>query len=406
MNMSRMHEAYTREYDDRIAAVVHQAATSVPAFVERLESAGVVGRSVTGVDDLAALPILTKDEILLQQRASPPFGGWLDDTADVRRIYQSPGPIYEPQLVGPDPWRSRWALAAAGFTNRDLVLNCFGYHLTPAGAMFEEGCFALGAAVVPAGTGSKDLQASIVADLGVTAFTGLPSYLKALIDRYDELGLPAGQWRLERASVSAEPLSDSLRAELNRRVPNVLMSYGTAETGLLGFEDRPGGGMAIPEDVLVQICDLDSGRPIASGEGQVVVSVLRPEYPLIRFGTGDVSAWIEGPDGRPRLAGILGRVGQAVKIRGMFLHPAQAAAALKEVAGIQEFRFVVERIDHTDQLRCDVVPAVGLTADAVTDVVERSASQINATLRFRCAVSAVTSLPNGGGVIDDQRSWD
>ena len=406
MNMSRMHEAYSRQYDERIAAVVHSAATNVPAFVQRLESAGVVGRSVSGVDDLAALPILTKDEMLLQQRASPPFGGWLGDTALVRRIYQSPGPIYEPQLVGTDPWRSRWALAAAGFTERDLVLNCFGYHLTPAGAMFEEGCFALGAAVVPAGTGSKDLQASIIADLGVTAFTGLPSYLKALMDRYEELGLPPEQWRLERAAVSAEPLSNGLRAELNRRVPNVLMSYGTAETGLLGYEDRPGGGMVIPEDVFVQICDLDSGQPIASGEGQVVVSVLRPEYPLIRFGTGDVSAWIDGHDGRPRLAGILGRVGQAVKIRGMFLHPAQAAAALKEVVGIQEFRFVVERIDHTDQLRCDVVPAVGLTTDAVTEVIQKSASQINATLRFRCAVSAVDSLPDGGAIIDDQRSWE
>jgi phenylacetate-CoA ligase len=404
MNMSKIHAAYFRQYDERIAAVVHSAAASVPAFIERLQTAGVAVASLTGVDDLSALPILSKDEILLQQRASPPFGGWLGDSARVRRIYQSPGPIYEPQLAGSDPWRSRWALEAAGFTERDLVLNCFGYHLTPAGAMFEEGSFAVGAAVVPAGTGSKDLQAALIADMGVTAFTGLPSYLKALIERYEELGLPAERWRLARAAVSAEPLSDELRAVLNRRVPLVLMSYGTAETGLLGFEDRPGDGMVVPDDVLVQICDLDTGQPIASGEGQVVVSVLRPEYPLIRFGTGDISAWREGPDGRPRLVGILGRVGQAVKIRGMFLHPSQATAALKEVPGIVQFRFVVSSVDHTDQLRCEIVPAVGLAPEAVSDVVRNASAQISAALRFRCVVDAVDSLPLGAKVIDDRRS--
>jgi phenylacetate-CoA ligase len=270
--------------------------------------------------------------------------------------------------------------------------------------MFEEGSFAVGATVVPAGTGSKDLQAALIADMGVTAFTGLPSYLKALIERYEELGLPPERWRLARAAVSAEPLSDELRAVLNRRVPLVLMSYGTAETGLLGFEDRPGDGMVVPDDVLVQICDLDTGHPIASGEGQVVVSVLRPEYPLIRFGTGDISAWREGSDGRPRLVGILGRVGQAVKIRGMFLHPSQATTVLKEVSGIAEFRFVVNSVDHTDQLRCEIVPAVGLAPKAVSEVVRNAAAQISSALRFRCVVDAVDSLPPGAKVIDDRRS--
>lgn len=397
---------YYRQYDDRVIAAVTDAARAVPAFARRLDDAGVQASSISGVDDLSAIPILTKDEIMLQQRQTPPFGGWVAPGAPIRRVFQSPGPIYEPQLEGPDPWRSRWALKAAGFSAGDLVLNCFGYHLTPAGAMFEEGSFALGAGVVPAGTGSKDLQAAIIADAPVTAFTGLPSYLKALIERYDDLGLPQNQWQVARAAVSAEPLSDGLRTQLQRRVPDVLMSYGTAETGLLGYEDAPRSGMVVPEDVLVQICDLDTGLPISSGEGQIVVTVFRPSYPLMRFGTGDLSAWIEGEDGAPRLAGILGRVGQAVKIRGMFLHPVQAGAAMKGASDVDAYRFVVEHVDHVDQLRCEIVIGSEVEDDRRTEVVSATAARISASLRFRCRVEAVDAIPAGTDVITDLRTWD
>lgn len=406
MTTSDMLRQYHRRYDERVRVTVQEAVRAVPAFARRLESAGVRPDSVSDVGALSSLPILTKDDLLLQQREAPPFGGWVSADAKVRRIYQSPGPIYEPQLEGPDPWRSRRALEAAGFGAGDVVLNCFGYHLTPAGAMFEEGCFALGAAVVAAGIGSKDLQAGIIADAGVTAYTGLPSYLKSLIERYDDLGLPSERWGLTKASVSAEPLSTSLRAELARRVPNVLMSYGTAETGLLGYEDRPGGGMAVPDDVLVQICDLDTGLPVTEGEGQVVVTVFRPDYPLVRFGTGDLSAWTAGPDGEPRLAGILGRVGQAVKIRGMFLHPVQASSALAEVDGVHAFRFVVDLQDHIDSLRCEIVPSAGLDPSSTAAVADRAAASISAALRFRCAVEVVESIDEDSPVVVDERRWD
>ena len=234
---------YARSLDDAVSRVVRAAAVTVPAFGTRLAAAGLGADSIRGVADLAALPVLTKDDVLAQQQVEPPFGGLLAPGAQVHRVFQSPGPIYEPQLSGVDPWRWGQALSSMGFGTDDTVLNCFGYHLSPAGAMFEEGCLAIGARVLPGGIGTQDLQARAIADLGVTAYTGLPSYLKALVDRFDELGLGRDRWRLTRALVTAEPLPDSLRALLEERVPIVRMAYGTAETGLLAYEREPGAGL-------------------------------------------------------------------------------------------------------------------------------------------------------------------
>ena len=284
----------------------------------------------------------------------------------------------------------------------DLVLNCFGYHLSPAGAMFEEAALALGARVLPGGIGNQDLQARAIADLGVTAYTGLPSYLKAVIDRYDDLGLPRDRWRLQRALVTAEPLPDSLRALLRERVPTVLMAYGTADTGLIAYETEPGGGLVPAPGVLVQVCDLDTGAPISQGEGQVVVTLLRPDYPLVRFGTGDLSAWRLGPDGSPRLVGVLGRSGAAVKVRGMFLHPRQASAVLAGVPGVARWRFVIDRVEHRDDLGCEIVVAEGADDETVAaDVADR----IRSGLRFSCAVTSVADLPEDAAPITDRRDW-
>ena len=390
-----LHEAvsaYAVALAPEVARTVSQARSLVPAFDARWGDR-------TGIDEL---PILTKDDVLALQAAEPPYGGLIAPNALVRRVFQSPGPLYEPQLDGVDPWRWGPSLAAAGIGPDDLVLNCFGYHLSPAGAMFEEGALALGARVLPGGIGNQDLQARAIADLGVTAYTGLPSYLKAIIDRYAELGLDSSRWRLSRALVTAEPLPDSLRTLLQERVPTVLMPYGTAETGLIAYETEPGGGLLPAPGLLVEICDLDTGMPVTSGEGQVVVTLLRAEYPMVRFGTGDLSAWRLGPDGSPRLVGVLGRVGAAVKVRGMFLHPRQAAAALSGVAGVEAWRFLVDRVDHRDELTCEV--ACAADADA-GDVVERVTALVRAGLRFGCAVTAVDALPEGGGTIVDRRDW-
>ena len=393
-------EAYAAGLAPAVVDVVRRASERVPAFADRLRSAGLEAEGLT-VLDVRRLPILTKDDVLARQQERPPFGDLLAADADVRRVFQSPGTLYEPQLAGSDPWRWRPALEAIGLGAGETVLNCFGYHLSPAGAMFEEGCLALAATVLPGGIGNQDLQAQAIADLGVTAYVGLPSYLKALVERYDAAGLPTERWRLSKALVTAEPLPDSLRALLQERVPTVLSSYGTAEVGLIAYETAPGSGLLPAPGVHVEVCDLATGEPITSGEGQVVVTLMRPDYPLVRFGTGDLSAWMQDADGRPRLVGILGRVGEAVKVRGMFLHPRQAESVMRDIEGVADWGFVIDRVHHRDELRCEVV-AIGHDPEAVAGRVREA---IRAGLRFGADVRTVDALPDGHATITDNRDW-
>lgn len=387
--------------DQQIADVVREAAERVPVFAARLHAAGLRPSAVDGLRDLDALPVLTKDDVLELQRAEPPFGGLLAPSAAVRRVFQSPGPLYEPQLAGADPWRWRDALAACGMDASDMLLNCFSYHLSPAGAMFDEAALALGCTVLPGGVGNAELQVQAISDLGVTAYSGLPSYLRSLVERYDAAGLDPSRWRVDKALVTAEPLPAGLRAALEQRVRTVRMAYGTAEAGLLGYEVEPGAGLVVPDGVVVQVCDLDTGTPVEAGEGQVVVTVLRPDYPLVRFGTGDLSAWMPGPDGRPRLAGVLGRVGAAVKVRGMFLHPRQVQAAMREVAGVASYRFVVDRVAHRDELRCEVVPQAGAQPEQVAAAVQ---DRVRSDLRLTAAVVTVNRIDDDA-VLADLRDW-
>jgi len=391
--------AYTKERDEAVAHTVRAAAARVPGFAARLAAAGIDPASVRGAADLARLPVLGKDQLLTAQRADAPFGGVVAPDAPLRKVFCSPGPLYEPQLAGPDPWRWGEAMRAVGVGPGDRVLNCFSYHLSPAGAMMEEAALALGATVIPAGVGNADLQVQVAADLGATAYAGLPSYLKALSDKAAERGLP---WSIRRALVTGEPLPESLRATLRLGTPTVLQSYGTAEAGLCGYETEPGSGLAVAQGIWVEVCDLDTGAPRADdGIGQIVVTVLRSELGLIRFGTGDLSAWTVGPDGSLRLAGILGRIGDAVKVRGLFLHPRQAAAALAGVAGLAGYRFVVGRVEHQDTLRCEVAAAAG--ADAVALAAEVRA-RIRSALRLQAEVVPVPAIPEGPGLVDE-REW-
>jgi len=393
--------------DAAVADLVRRAASEVPAFARRLEDAGVDARDVTSVAGLGAVPVQSKDEVLELQQADPPFGGLLADGAQVVRVFQSPGPLYEPQLAddGGDYWRWGQVLADLGVGPGDTVLNCFGHHLSPAGAMMEAGALAVGARVLPGGTGSQDLQVQAIADLGVTAYAGMPSYLKTLVERYAAAGLDPARWRLRRAMVTAEPLPDSLRAMLLERVAQVRMAYGTGETGLLAYEtaDGPDAGMLLADGALVQVCDLGTGEPVTDErEGQVVVTVLRPDYPLVRFGTGDLSGWMVGPDGLPRLRGVLGRTGAAVKVKGMFLHPRQVAAVMSDVAGVADSRFVIGRDDHVDTLRCEVVPGAGADTDRLVGEVR---DLVRDGLRFRAEVVVVEALTPGDGPLVDTRDW-
>lgn len=391
-----------RGLDRAVADLVGRAA-AVPGFAARLEEAGVHPAAVRSVADLARIPVLPKDEVVGLQQRRPPFGAMLGEGAEVVRVFQSPGPLYEPQLAGADSWRWGQVLGDMGVGPADTVLNCFGYHLSPAGAMMEEGARAVGARVLPGGIGNQNLQAQAIADLRVTAYTGLPSYLKALIERYDQAGLARERWRLDRAMVTAEPLPDSLRELLTERVGTVRMAYGTGETGLLAYENGDGAGLVLADGVLVQVCDLATGEPVTDDtEGEVVVTVLRPDYPLVRFGTGDLSGWTIGSDGSLRLRGVLGRTGAAVKVKGMFLHPAQVTSVMGGVTGVAQYCFVIGRENHVDSLRCEVVPQAGTDSTAL---VASLASRVREALRFNAEVVAVTALTDGEGPILDTRDW-
>jgi phenylacetate-CoA ligase len=408
MAVSALIESYARSFDERMASVLPEAARRVDGLGARLRSAGLAPDELRGVAALDRLPVLGKDELIDLQAGAPPFGGLLAPDATPRRLFQSPGPIYEPDLGGADPWGWAPALRAAGFGATDRVLNAFGYHLTPAGVMFEQAAIAVGSTVVPGGVGSMDLQARACRDLGVTAYTGLPSYLKALLDKAEELGLDPRAWPLERAFVGAEPLPPSLRSWLEERIPVVRQGYGTAETGNLGYECDAREGLHLPEDRLVQVCDLETGKALWDGrEGEVVVTLLSPEYPLLRFGTGDLSAFLNEPCGcgisTPRIAGWLGRVGEAVKVRGMFLHPRQARAALDGIGGVERFRLVVDRSEHRDLLRCEVMPREGAHADRLSAAVKE---RIRSGLRFDSEVVLVEQLEPDSPPIVDVRSWD
>jgi phenylacetate-CoA ligase len=407
MAVSSPINAYARGFDERIATVLAPAAERVSALGDRVREAGLEPSELTTIDELDRISILTKDDLVDVQAAALPFGGLLGADAAVRRIFQSPGPLYEPELDEPDPWRWRPAFEAAGFHASEIVLNAAGYHLTPLGAMLEEGVRALGGVVVPGGVGNLDLQAQVCVDLGVTGYVGLPSYLKALLDKADELGL-GSSLRLERAFVLAEPLPPSLRALLEERISVVSQGYGTAEGGNLGYECDRQAGFHVPDDALVEVCDLDTGRGLWDGEeGQVVFTLFRADYPLVRIGTGDLSAFVPEPCecGRstPLIAGWLGRVGEAIKVRGMFLHPRQVRSVMAEVPEVTAYRFVVEREEHRDRLRCELVPAA--SADAAM-VVETVKERVRSGLRFNADVDAVESLEADAPALVDTRTWD
>lgn len=388
-----------------LAEVLRRAAERVPGFAARLAEAGLTAEEVCRPSGLGALPLLSKDDLVERQRTDPPHGGLLAPDARVARWFQSPGPLYEPQLEGAD-WRWGQALGDLGVGADDVVLNCFGYHLSPAGAMLEQGARSVGAAVVAGGIGNQDLQARAIADLAVTAYTGLPSYLKALVEAFDAAGLEDDRWRLSRALVTAEPLPDSLRELLMERVPHVRMAYGTGETGLLAWEpaeEEPGAGLVLADGVDVQVCAIGTGEPVTDEtEGEVVVTLLRADYPLVRFGTGDLSGWTLGQDGSLRLRGVLGRVGQAVKVKGMFLHPRQVTSVMAGVAGVADYRFVIDRADHKDELSCLVVPDGSVASDELARTV---AERVRAGLRFKAGVEVVGSLGEGDGPMVDRRDW-
>ena len=318
-------------------------------------------------DDLPRLPVLRKSDLLRLQAERPPFGGLTTIEASAfDHMHQSPGPIYEPGRRGRDWWRLGRFLHAAGVGRGDLVQNCFGYHLTPAGHMFESGAEAVGAAVLPAGTGQTELQVTAAAAAGVTAYAGTPDYLKVILEKADEMGVALG---ITKAVVSGGALFPSLRDWYAARGIACTQCYATADLGLIAYESAATDGMIVDEGVVVEIVTPGTGDPVPEGEvGEVLVTTLNPDYPLVRFATGDLSAVLAGtsPCGRTnmRIKGWMGRADQTAKIKGMFVRPEQVAALVARHDAVDRARVVVTREGERDVMLVRV-EGEAVDADAV-----------------------------------------
>jgi phenylacetate-CoA ligase len=330
-----------------------------PSVKERFANAGISPLDIRSITDLVKLPPMHKAELLEYEKAAPPFGGFLTmDLSEVGWVFVSPGPVYEP-MPGQIETKMR-SFIAAGIGRGDIVLNTISYHLVPAGVLFDHALRRLGAVVIPAGVGNTDMQVQIMRDLGVTAYVGTPSFLKILIERAEQLGFDVkGDFALRRASVTAEMLPESLRRELEDKYGiNVVQDFGVAELGSIAYECSEKCGMHAHEEAIIEIID-PQGRQLAPGEiGELVVTVLRKDFPLIRYGTHDLSSLTVElcPCGRtsPRLTGILGRVDQVTKVRGMFLHPKQLMEAISKISCVGNFRAIVERVGARDTLKIEV----------------------------------------------------
>jgi phenylacetate-CoA ligase len=389
--------------------LIPHLASNAPGFARRLKDAGLSPDSIRTPDDLNALPVIRKDNLVELQAADPPFGGFLAcKPGELKRIFQSPGPIYDPESRMDDYWRWKSAMQTTGFAPGDVVMNCFGYHLTPAGAMFEEGLWATGCAVIPGGIGNQEQQVRVLHDLKVVGYVGLPSYLKALIEKAEELGL---ELSVKKAFFTAEPLPPSLRTWLNEHGVTVArQGYGTAECGNLGYECEEENGWHLPEDAIIQVCDINSGQPLLAGEtGEIVVTLLNADYALVRFGTGDLSSL--NPDPCPcgrrsaRLMGWQGRIGDAVKVRGMFLHPRQVADFMARFPQVTRWQAVITRLEHKDYLALHVVTVPGIDE---ADLTARLAQAAREAIKFHLEVQSVPeeSLPPGSPPIRDDRIWE
>ena len=382
---------------------LQQAIENSTAAAEQL--ADVDPKTIDSFEQLAELPVRRKSELIDRQQGEVPFGG-MNGTPIGRlaKIFVSPGPIFEPEGSRSDYWRFARALFAAGIRTGDLVHNTFAYHLTPAGSMAESGARALGCPVIPAGTGQTEKQLDVIQRLSPIAYVGTPSFLKILLERGREEGMDALSFK--KALVSGEAFPQALAEELEQTFGiDAYQCYATADAGLIAYESKARDGLVIDEDVIVEIVRPGTGDPLSPGEvGEVVVTVFNPDYPLIRFATGDLSLIMTGPSpcGRTnrRLKGWMGRADQTTKVKGMFIHPQQIAKIAALHDGIGKSRLVVTREDNLDvmMLECEAQNPEDQLLSAVKASL-KTVTGINGDVRL----TSPGTLPNDGKVIDDQR---
>jgi phenylacetate-CoA ligase len=389
--------------DENLAALRAQVAQAktLSGYQESLSSVGADG--ILSLDDLAKLPILRKSDLSNAQKPGQALGGYNARTlSDFAHIFQSPGPIYEPGGVEHDWWRMGRFAHAAGVGKGDIVQNCFGYHLTPAGMIFESGARAVGAAVLPAGVGQTDLQVRAAVDVGTTAYAGTPDYLKVILDKAEEMG---ERLSITKAVVGGGALFPSLRQEYADRGIACLQCYATADLGNIAYESPAMEGMIVDEGVIVEIVTPGTGTPVPEGEvGEVIVTTLNPDYPLIRFATGDLSAVLSGqsPCGRTnmRIKGWMGRADQTTKIKGMFVRPEQVAVLVASHEAITRARVIATREGDMDAMTVQIETSAG-EASVFEDLVKT-----HLKLKGTLEIFPVGSLPRDGLVIEDQRKYD
>jgi len=402
----------TREPEERQQAQLQAVRTQIThakanttAYAELLD--GIDVGNIVDAKSFCKLPLTRKSELIKIQQDNRPLGGFsAHNLSPFTHIFASPGPIYEPGFAVNDFWRLARSLHASGFRAGDLVHNSFSYHLTPAGMMLESGALALGCSIIPAGVGQTELQVQTITDLKPQAYVGTPSFLKIILEKADELKLDISS--ITKALVSGEALPPPLREDFSQRGIRVQQCYATADLGLIAYESNTMEGLIIDEGVYLEIVRPGSGDLVEDGEvGEVVVTSLGKEYPMIRFATGDLSAIMPGisPCGRTnrRIKGWMGRADQTAKVRGMFIHPEQVNKVIKRHPEIIRARLVIDWIDQADAiiLKCETNAGdeslVSAIATSIRDVCK---------LRGKVELLGTDELPNDGRVIDDIRKYD
>ena len=392
---------------------IAHAQKNAPAFAEILKD--IHAADITSRAALAKLPVIRKYELLEKQKSSRAaggnvFGGFsaVSYGSKMPRVFSSPGPLYEPEGSRADYWRMARAIAAAGFQSGELIHNCFSYHFTPAGSMMETGAHALGCTVFPGGIGQTEQQVQTMAELQPAGYIGTPSFLKIILEKAAEMGVALPS--VKKALVSGEAFPPSLRDWMTERGVNAFQCYATADVGLIAYETSARQGLVIDECVIVEIVRPGTGDPVPEGEvGELVITSLNPDYPLIRFGTGDLSAILVGtcPTGRTnqRIKGWMGRADQTTKVRGMFVHPGQVAEVVKRFPSALRARLVVqgEMANDSMALHVETTAAHGAEAELKAQIAE--AIRDVTKLRSDVHLVAPGTLANDGKVIEDARSY-
>ena len=392
---------------------IAHAQKNTPAFAEILKD--IHAADITSRAALAKLPVIRKYELLEKQKASRAtggsvFGGFsaVSYGRQMPRVFSSPGPLYEPEGSRADYWRMARAIAAAGFQSGELIHNCFSYHFTPAGSMMETGAHALGCTVFPGGIGQTEQQVQTMAELQPAGYIGTPSFLKIILEKAVEMGVALPS--VKKALVSGEAFPPSLRDWMTERGVNAYQCYATADVGLIAYETSARQGLVIDEGVIVEIVRPGTADPVPEGEvGELVITCLNPDYPLIRFGTGDLSAILSGhcPTGRTnqRIKGWMGRADQTTKVRGMFVHPGQVAEVVKRFPSALRARLIVqgEMANDSMALHVETTAAHGAEAELKAQIAE--AIRDVTKLRSDVHLVAPGTLANDGKVIEDARSY-